>query len=97
MVKDLTKPLHEFVNIVYNHRDDLKIQVVKTIRQCKPFYTIHFLIYIKPTDGLYATINKGIDKFFLTKEILNYFNLSPYDFSVTYQNVYPETIYQIDI
>ena len=93
MVKDLTKPLHEFVKSLYAHRNDLTIQVVRSIKDRKPFYTVHFLVHIKPTDGLYATINKGIDKFFLKNEILSYFNLSPYDFSITYQNVYSGTIY----
>lgn len=92
-MKDLTKPLHGFVKGVYSHRDDLTIQVVNTLKQRKPFYSIHFLIHIKPTDGLYATINKGIDRFFLKEEIKNYFNLGDYDFTITYQNVYPETIY----
>ena len=97
MVKDLTKPLYEFVASIYTHRDDLTIQVIKTIKQRKPFYSIDFLIHIRPTDGLYATINKGIDRFFLKGEIQNFFNLGEYDFSITYQNIYPETIYQIDI
>jgi hypothetical protein len=93
MVKDLTKPLYEFVKGIYTHRDDLTIQVVNTPKQRKSFYSIHFLIHIRSTDGLYATISKGIDRFFLKKEIQNYFNLGDYDFSITYQNVYPETIY----
>lgn len=93
MMKDLTKVLHEFVKSVYSHRDDLTIQVVKKIIQGEPFYKIHILIHIKPTDGLYATINKGIDRFFLRKEIISYFNFTESEFSITYQNVYPETIY----
>lgn len=92
-MKDITKALHEFVKGLYTHRDDLTIQVVRSIKDRKPFYTVHFLILIKPNDGLYATINKGIDRFFLKKEILSYFNLNEYDFFITYQNVYPETIY----
>ena len=93
MVKDLTKPINQFVKSVYSHRDDLTIQVIKKVMQGKPFYKIHILILIKPTDGLYATINKGIDRFFLIKEIISYFNFTESEFSVTYQNVYPETIY----
>ena len=92
MVKDLTKPLYEFVKSVYSHREDLTIQVVNTPKPRQPFYSIHFLIHIRPKDGLYTTINKGIDRFFLKKEIQNYFNLGDYDFSITYQNVYPQTI-----
>lgn len=97
MVKDLTKPLYKFVSEIYAHRDDLTIQVVKSSKPRQSFYKIHFLIHIRPTDGLYATINKGIDRFSLKNEIQNFFNLGNYDFSITYQNVYPETIYQIDI
>lgn len=93
MVKDLTKPLYEFVKSLYTYRNDLTIQVVRSIKDHKPFYSVHFLIHIKQTDGLYATINKGVDRFFLKNEILSYFNLSPYEFSITYQNVYSETIY----
>lgn len=87
-MKDISKVLNCFVSDLYLHRDDLTIQVNKTIKNRKIFYGIHFLIHIKPTDGLYATINKGIDRFFLKREIQNYFNLGDYDFSITYQNVY---------
>lgn len=93
MTKDISKALHEFVKGLYAHRNDLTIQVARSIKNHKPFYSVHFLVHIEPTDGLYATINKGIDKFFLKNEILSYFNLSPYDFSITYQNVYSGTIY----
>ena len=92
-MKDITKILQTFIEDLYTHRDDLTIQVVRTIKNHKPFYSVHFLIHIKTTDGIYAMINKGIDRFYVKKEIQNYFNLGDYDFSITYQNVYPQTIF----
>ena len=92
-MKDITKILQTFIEDLYTHRDDLTIQVVRTIKNHKPFYSVHFLIHIKTTDGIFAMINKGIDRFYVKKEIQNYFNLGDYDFSITYQNVYPQTIF----
>jgi hypothetical protein len=92
-MKDLTKLIQCFTEDVYSSRSDLTFKITKTIKNRKPFYNIHILVHIKVTDGLYTTINKGIDRNYLRKEIQSYFNLGNFDFSVTYQNVYPETIY----
>lgn len=92
-MKDLTKPLQCFSEDLYSHRSDLTFNITNTIKNRKPFYNIHILVHIKATDGLYATINKGIDRNYLRKEIQSYFNLGSFDFLITYQNVYPETIY----
>jgi hypothetical protein len=91
-VKDLSKLLHTFTKVVYSHRDDLTIEITKKNVKGNHFYNIHILVHIKSTDGLYATINKGIDRNYLRSEIRSYFNLTGEDFSVTYQNVYPETL-----
>lgn len=92
-MKDITKLLYTFTKDVYSYRDDLTIQINKTTKKRKPYYNIHILVHIKLTDGLWSTINKGIDRNYLRYEIKSYFNLTEDDFRVTYQNVYPETIY----
>jgi len=92
-MKNIPKLLHTFTKDVYSYRDDLTIQITKTTKKRKPYYNIHILVHIKLTDGLWSTINKGIDRNYLRGEIKNYFNLTEDDFRVTYQNVYPETIY----
>jgi len=90
MAKDITKILHTFTKDLYSDRDDLTIQItkVKNIKR-KPHYNIHIFVHIKLTDGLYTTINKGIDRNYLRSEIKYYLNLTEDDFNVTYQNVYP--------
>jgi hypothetical protein len=90
MKKDLSKILHTFTKDLYSHRDDLTIQITKKNIKRKPYYTIHILVHIKLTDGLYTMIHKGIDRNYLRREIESYFNLTGDDFRVTYQNVYPE-------
>jgi hypothetical protein len=92
MNKDLSKLLHTFTKDLYSYRDDLTIQITKKNIKRKVHYNIHILVHIKLTDGLYATINKGIDRNYLRGEIESYFNLTGDDFNVTYQNVYPGTI-----
>jgi hypothetical protein len=90
MAKDITKILHAFIKDVYSYRDDLTIEITKTkSKKYQPFYMIHILVHLKLTDGLYAMINKGIDRNYLRKEIKDYLNLTEDDFRVTYQNVYP--------
>ena len=91
-MKDLTKLLISFTKGVYSYRDDISIQITKTTKKRKPYYNIHILVHIKLTDGLWSTINKGIDRNYLRSEIKSYFNLSEDDFRVTYQNVYPESL-----
>jgi hypothetical protein len=91
-MKDLTKLLISFTKVVYSYRDDIGIQITKTTKKRKPYYNIHILVHIKLTDGLWSTINKGIDRNYLRGEIKSYFNLSEDDFRVTYQNVYPESL-----
>ena len=91
-MKDLTKLLISFTKGVYSFRDDISIQITKTTKKRKSYYNIHILVHIKLTDGLWSTINKGIDRNYLRSEIKSYFNLSEDDFRVTYQNVYPESL-----
>jgi hypothetical protein len=92
-MKDITKLLYTFTKDVYSYRDDLTIQITKTTKKRKPYYNIHILVHIGLNDGLYVMINKGIDRNYLRGEIKSYFNLTEDYFRVTYQNVYPETIY----
>lgn len=92
-MKNITKLLYTFTKDVYSYRDDLTIQITKTTKKRKPYYNIHILVHIKLTDGLWSTINKGIDRNYLRGEIKSYFNLTEDYFRVTYENVYPESIY----
>jgi hypothetical protein len=71
MVKDLSKVIEQYVYNHLSHRDDILVQVVKSPTR----YKVHIVIYVKPTDGLYATINKGIDRGDLMNGIKGYFNL----------------------
>ena len=90
MARDITKLLHTFIKDVYSYRDDLTIEITKTkSKKYQAFYTVHILVHIKLTDGIYSTIRKGIDRNYLRGEIKSYFNLTEDDFRVTYQNVYP--------
>jgi hypothetical protein len=90
MARDITKLLHTFIKDVYSYRDDLTIEITKTkSKKYQAFYTVHILVHIKLTDGIYSTIKKGIDRNYLRGEIKSYFNLTEDDFRVTYQNVYP--------
>ena len=90
MARDITKLLHTFIKDVYSYRDDLTIEITKTkSKKYQAFYTVHILVHIKLTDGIYSTIRKGIDRNYLRGEIKSYFNLTEDEFRVTYQNVYP--------
>jgi hypothetical protein len=91
-VKDLSKILHTFTKDFYSYRDDLTFHITKKNINRKTYYNIHILVHISVTDGLFRIINKGIDRNYLRDEIESYFNLTGDDFSVTYQNVYPETL-----
>ncbi len=71
MKKDLSKVIEQYVYTHLSHRDDILVQVVKSPTR----YKVHIFIYVKPTDGLYATINKGIDRGDLMNGIKGYFNL----------------------
>ena len=71
MEKDLSKVIEQYVYTHLSHRDDILVQVVKSPTR----YKVHIFIYVKPTDGLYATINKGIDRGDLMNGIKGYFNL----------------------
>jgi hypothetical protein len=71
MEKDLSKVIEQYVYTHLSHRDDILVQVIKSPTR----YKVHIFIYVKPTDGLYATINKGIDRGDLMNGIKGYFNL----------------------
>jgi len=67
MEKDLSKVIEQYVYTHLSHRDDILVQVVKSPTR----YKVHIFIYVKPTDGLYATINKGIDRGDLMNATIN--------------------------
>lgn len=89
MVKDLSNALISFIYDYLSHRDDITVQV-KTNGKKPHLYSIRILVYLGENDGLYATINKGIDRFALQKQLEKYFNLTPDDCLITYQNIYPQ-------
>ena len=88
MEKDISKLLHIFIKDFYSHRDDLTIEITKKIKHKSDFYNIHIKVNLKPTDGLYATINKGIDKFRLMDEIQGYFKLDWSNCMISYQTIH---------
>ena len=90
MAKDLSNTLISFIYDYLSHRDDITVQV-KTDGKKPYFYSIHILVHLDENDGLLKTINKGIDRLSLYHQLEKYFNLTPNDCRITYQNVYPIT------
>jgi hypothetical protein len=70
-VKDISKVIEQYVYNHLSHRDDILVQVKKTPQR----YNVHVIVKLKPTDGLYATINKGIDRGDLMNGLRDYLNL----------------------
>jgi len=71
MKKDLSKVIEKYVYSHLSHRDDILVQVLKTPKR----YNVHIIVYLKPTDGLWATINKGVDRQDLMRGLRDYLNL----------------------
>ena len=71
MKKDLSKVIEKYVYSHLSHRDDILDQVLKTPKR----YNVHIIVYLKPTDGLWATINKGVDRQDIMKGLRDYLNL----------------------
>ena len=71
MKKDLSKVIEKYVYSHLSHRDDILVQVLKTPKR----YNIHIVVYLKPTDGLWATIHKGVDRQDLMRGLRDYLNL----------------------
>lgn len=82
MGKDISNIVKKYLEISLK-RDDIEIDVVKI----KKMYHIHITVYVKPTDSLYAMINKGIDKFKVYEEINAYFDLNYENCRLTYRLV----------
>jgi hypothetical protein len=81
MKKDLSKVIKNYVYNHLSHRDDIVVQVNKTPTR----YNVHLEVSLKPTDGLYASINKGIDRQDLMRGLRDYLNLDWYNCMITYQ------------
>lgn len=88
MEKDISKPLHNFIKDFYSHRDDLTIEITKKIKHKSNFYNVHIKVNLKPTDGLYATINKGIDRTALMTEIRGYFKIDWSNCMISYETIH---------
>jgi len=71
MKKDLSKVIEKYVYSHLSHRNDILVQVLKTPKR----YNVHIIVYLKPTDGLWATINKGVDRQDLMRGLRDYLNL----------------------
>jgi hypothetical protein len=71
MKKDLSKVIEQYVYSHLSHRDDILVQVVKSPTR----YNVHIFVQLKPTDGLWATINKGVDRQDIMKGLRDYLNL----------------------
>lgn len=71
MKEDISKVIEKYVHFHLSHRDDISVKVEKT-----PFrYDVRIVVKLKPTDGLWATINKGIDRSDLMNGLRDYLNL----------------------
>jgi hypothetical protein len=81
MEKDLSKVIENYVYNHLSHRDDIVVQVNKTPTR----YNVHVEVALKPTDGLYATINKGIDRQDLMRGLRDYLNLDWHNCMISYQ------------
>ena len=81
MEKDLSKVIEQYVYNHLSHRDDIKVNVTKEPLR----YEVHIEVILKPTDGLYATINKGIDRQDLMNGIRDYLNLDWHNCMISYQ------------
>ena len=81
MEKDLSKVIENYVYNHLSHRDDIVVQVNKTPTR----YNVHVEVTLKPTDGLYATINKGIDRQDLMRGLRDYLNLDWHNCMISYQ------------
>jgi hypothetical protein len=71
MKKDLSKVIEKYVYSHLYHRDDILVQVSRTPKR----YNVHIIVYLKPTDGLWATIHKGVDRQDLMRGLKDYLNL----------------------
>jgi hypothetical protein len=71
MKKDLSKVIEKYVYNHLYHRDDILVQVSRTLKR----YNVHIIVYLKPTDGLWATIHKGVDRQDLMRGLKDYLNL----------------------
>ena len=58
MKKDLSKVIKQYVYFHLSHRDDILVDVTKTPKR----YNVHIEVSVKPTDGIFARINKGVDR-----------------------------------
>jgi hypothetical protein len=81
MKKDLSKVIEQYVYNHLSHRDDIKVNVTNTPKR----YNVHIEVALKPTDGLYATINKGIDRHDLMNGLRDYLNLDWHNCMISYQ------------
>ena len=81
MKKDLSKVIKNYVYNHLSHRDDIVVQVNKTPTR----YNVHLEVSLKPTDGLYAAINKGIDRQDLMNGLRDYLNLDWHNCMIFYQ------------
>jgi hypothetical protein len=83
MEKNLSKVIEQFVYNHLSHRDDIKVDATKTPKR----YNVHVEIYLKPTDGLYNRINKGIDRQDLMNGLKGYLNLDWHNCMISYEIV----------
>ena len=81
MEKDLSKVIKQYVYFHFSHRDDIVVNVIKTPKR----YNVHIEVNLKPTDGLYAAINKGIDRQELMNSLRDYLNLDWHNCMISYQ------------
>ena len=81
-MKDISKVINQFVSHYLSYRDDITLYVnSKRMPKDKDnpeghlVYRVVIHVTLKPTDGLYAKINKNIDRVDLMRALNENFNL----------------------
>jgi hypothetical protein len=80
-MKDISKIIEQYVYNHLSHRDDIKVSVTKERLR----YKVYVEVTLKPTDGLYASINKGIDRQDLMNGLRGDLNLDWDNCMISYQ------------
>lgn len=81
MVKDISKVIEQYVYNHLSHRDDIEVQVTNSPKR----YEVRIVVDLKPTDGLWVTINKGIDRHDLMNGLRDYLNLDWDNCMISYE------------
>ncbi len=85
MKKDLSEIIKKYIYFHLSHRNDIVIKVDQNGKR----YDVKIFINLKPTDGIYARINKGIDRHDVMNGLKGYLNLDWDNCMISYELVEP--------